>query len=123
MWFSLNSPSILSHHNSGFVQIVLNFFLNFIGVHRVHGCCDIGLHHFGRPVEEAPFCHEERASLPQRSISKRSAIGIGGSSFGGGHPSSSGLEIDAVAPTHVAAPSTTGHDCQGQVALEVPIIC
>ena len=34
-----------------------------------------------------------------------------------------GLEIGAVAPTHVVAPSTTGwFDCQGQVAPEVPII-
>ena len=33
------------------------------------------------------------------------------------------LEIDAVTPTHFAAPSTTGRfDCQGQVAPEVPII-
>ena len=52
------------------------------------------------------------ASLPQGSISKRSAIGIGGSGFGG-HPSRAGLEIDDVAPTHVAAPSTTGwFDCR-----------
>ena len=76
-----------------------------------------------RFVEEAPICHEERASLPQGSILERSSNGIGGSGFGGVHPSRAGLEIDAVAPTHVAAPSTTGRfDCQGQVAPEVPII-
>ena len=66
-----------------------------------------------------------RACLTSSRVhSKRSAIGIGGSSFGGGHPSRAGLEIDAVAPTHVAAPSITERfDCQGQVAPKVPIIC
>ena len=46
---------------------------------RWHCGVHLRFHHFGRPVEEAPICHEERASLPQGSISKRSAIGIGGS--------------------------------------------
>ena len=33
----VNSPSIFAHRNSGFVQIVLNFFLILNGVYRVHG--------------------------------------------------------------------------------------
>ena len=52
-------------------------------------------------AEEASFCHEELCftSLkdPFRNVS---TVGIGGSSFGGGHPSRVGLEIDVVAPTH-----------------------
>ena len=34
----VNSPSIVEHRHSGFVQIVFNFFLILIGVRRVHGC-------------------------------------------------------------------------------------
>ena len=34
----VNSPCILVHRNSGFIQIVLNFFLILMYVHRVHGC-------------------------------------------------------------------------------------
>ena len=91
----------------------------------IAGCiCDVGLRHFARLDEEAPFCHEERALLPQGFMSTSSAIGNGGSSFGGRHPLRAGLEIDAVAPTHVAAPFTSGRfDCQGQVAQKIPIIC
>ena len=39
----VNSPSILVHRDAGFLQIVLNFFLILIGVHRVHGCEKHGL--------------------------------------------------------------------------------
>ena len=34
----VNAPSIFVDRNSGFVQIVLNFFQILIDVHRVHGC-------------------------------------------------------------------------------------
>ena len=34
----VNYPRIFEHRDSGFVQIVLNFFQILIGVHRVHGC-------------------------------------------------------------------------------------
>ena len=34
----VNSSSIFVHYDSGFVQIVLNFFRILIVVHRVHGC-------------------------------------------------------------------------------------
>ena len=33
----VNSPSIFVHCDSGFIQIVLNFFQILFGVHRVHG--------------------------------------------------------------------------------------
>ena len=34
----LHFPSVFGHRDSGFVQIVLNFFQILIGIHRVHGC-------------------------------------------------------------------------------------
>ena len=39
----MNSPSIFARRNSEFIQVVLNFFLILIGVHRVHGCEQHGL--------------------------------------------------------------------------------
>ena len=39
----VNTPSIFVHRESGFIQIVLNFFLILIGVHRVQGCEKYGL--------------------------------------------------------------------------------
>ena len=38
-----------------------------------------------RAVEEASFCYEERATLPQGTILQCLTVGIGGSSVGGRH--------------------------------------
>ena len=37
-WILMCFPSIFVHCNSGFIQVVLGFFLMLIGVHRIHGC-------------------------------------------------------------------------------------
>ena len=39
----MNYPRIFVHRNSGFIQIVLNFFLILMDVHRVRGCEAHGL--------------------------------------------------------------------------------
>ena len=39
----MNSPSIFVRYDSGFIQIVSNFFLILMGVRRVHGCEKHGL--------------------------------------------------------------------------------
>ena len=49
-------------------------------------------------VEEAPICHEERASLPQGSIPNVLRLALGGSGFEGVHPSRAGLEVMLLLP-------------------------
>ena len=41
---SVSFPSIFAHCDSGFVQIVMNFFQVLSSVHRVHGCEEHWLH-------------------------------------------------------------------------------
>ena len=50
--------TVFVHRDSGFTQIVLNFFLTLIGVHRVHGC-----EKYGPPVRFETFSSQSQTTL------------------------------------------------------------
>ena len=53
----MNSPSVFVRCNSGFVQIVFNFFQILSSTHRVHGCEEHWL-----PVPSEAFCSQDQST-------------------------------------------------------------